>query len=328
MQATRGAAELGQAQDALALGTEPGRGHGLIARFRDLARVAYRDPQHVSERLTLLFVERLGEPSREWAEAALKARGNEARWEIGAEQTHRAALVSRIDGVVAGTPFLVALVPAYVAHLWQEGVLVLRLAALYGHDPRGDRMAAEFLVLRQIHPTVEAADAALARVRATPMPDKPATRRPMRNWIDAVRMLGVFGGFLSAPTASRSRPHQRLRSAAGAVLGLALWAITWIFPLTFMLAMSWGCESDVRALGRRALKHYGADPEAARVLRPRGWRRILRAGVLALTLAVPIGFVAAADHTRQTTGFGATAAAGAVVALSLVIAMVVVARHG
>ena len=43
------------------------------------------------------------------------------------------------------------------------------------------------------------------------------------------------------------------------VVGLALWAITWILPLTFMIAMAWGCESQTRALGRRALAFYGGE---------------------------------------------------------------------
>jgi len=37
------------------------------------------------------------------------------------------------------------------------------------------------------------------------------------------------------------------------VIGLAVWAITWILPLTSMVAMAWGCETQARALSRRAL---------------------------------------------------------------------------
>ncbi len=46
------------------------------------------------------------------------------------------ARAARIDGAVAGTPFLIALVPGYLAFLWQEGRMERRIAALYGHDPR------------------------------------------------------------------------------------------------------------------------------------------------------------------------------------------------
>lgn len=303
------------------------RGRRVLTEFRDLARLAYWDPAHVAERLTVVFVEQLGEPSRAWAKAALGARGIGERQAIAIEQTRRAALVSRVDGALAGTPFLVALVPAYIAHLWQEGVLVLRLAALYGHDPRGDRMAAEFLVLRGVHPTVEAAETALARVKEAPAPGRFGPRNA-RNWFAAVRMLAVFGGFLGPPTVHRRPARRRLRSVIRIVFGIALWVITWIFPLTFMLAMSWSCQGDAKALGRRALTYYGADPETARKLRPRGWREALRAVALALSLAVPIGFVVAANQVRRSIGLSVVSAAGAVVGLSLVIAMTMVVRHG
>jgi hypothetical protein len=48
---------------------------------------------------------------------------------------------------------------------------------------------------------------------------------------------------------------------------------------------------------------------------------------LILSVAVPVAFVAYADHVRNTTGINAVGAAGAVVALSLVIAMALLARR-
>src|SRR2546423_180799 len=52
--------------------------HGRIATAltgsRELARIAYRDPQPVAERLTLFAAQSLGEPSRAWAEATPAAR--------------------------------------------------------------------------------------------------------------------------------------------------------------------------------------------------------------------------------------------------------------
>ena len=51
------------------------------------------------------------------------------------------------------------------------------------------------------------------------------------------------------------------------------------------------------------------------------------ARLLALSIAVPIGFVAYADHVRQTTGINWLGALGALVAASLVIATTVFARR-
>ena len=46
---------------------------------------------------------------------------------------------------------------------------------------------------------------------------------------------------------------------------------------------------------------------------------------LFLSVAIPIGFIAVADHYRQSTGINWLGALGALVALSLVIAVAVAA---
>jgi hypothetical protein len=306
-----------------------GRIRSLMSGTRDLVRIVYRDPQHVSERLTLKFIERLGEPSLTWSQHVLTERGLKDRPAVAANLCQRSAEISAVDGAVAGTPFLLALLPGYLGYLWQEGVLVLRLAALYGRDPRDVEAAAEFLVLRGIHPDSETAREELERIRATPMPDKPSERRPIRNWYQSVRMLGVFGGFLSPPSPEPAESaHARLRMAAGIAVGAIIWALTWIFPVTFMLAMAWGCESHARSLGRRATDYYsGRATDSELESEVTAERRLARTVTLILSVALPIAFVAYADHVRNQTGVNAVGAAGAVVGLSLVIAMVVVARR-
>ena len=47
----------------------------------------------------------------------------------------QSARIARLQGMVAGTPFYLALVPGYMNYLWQEARMNLRLAALYGRDP-------------------------------------------------------------------------------------------------------------------------------------------------------------------------------------------------
>ena len=100
--------------------------------------------------------------------------------------------------------------------------------------------------------------------------------------------------------------------------------------------MAWGCETHTRTLGRRVMAFYDGDaatPQAAiaaanrREDRGHDKRQILRTIALFLSVAIPIGFVAYADHVRQSTGVNWVAALGALVALSLVIATVVVATR-
>jgi hypothetical protein len=114
----------------------------------------------------------------------------------------------------------------------------------------------------------------------------------------------------------------------------AIWLTSWVLPVTFMIAMAWACESHTRQLGRRALLLYEGDAEtpqaaiaAADAGHDRGHdrRQILRTVAIALSVLVPIGFVAYADHVRQSTGINWLGALGALAALSLVLATVVAA---
>ena len=316
-----------------------GRLGGTASGTRALARVVYRDPEHVAERLTLYACQHLAEPARAWADAELQARPDVPRAEIADEIRTHSARVARIDGAVAGTPFYVALVPGYLAYLWQEGSMTMRMAALYGADPAALRTQAELLALRGVHPTAETAEKALIEARDTPAPPKPETRRPLRTWVRSVRALLVFGGFLSLPAEENERArirHPRLRTVAGLVVAGAIWLVTWVMPVTFMIAMAWACESHTRQLGRRVLARYDGKAASAQEAiaaanrhedRGHDRRQIVRTVALTLSVAVPIGFVAYADHVRQSTGINWLGALGALVALSVVIATFVFATR-
>ena len=312
----------------------PRSGQGRIRRtlsgWRALARIAYRDPEHVAERLTLYSARNLGEPSLQWAHGVREARPEVPRAVVAEELRIQTAQVARIDGAVSGTPFLIALIPGYLSYLREEGRMVLRTAALYGRDPRELETSAEVLVLRGLHPTVDEAREALENVRDVPLPEKPVKRRSVRTWVHSVTVLLIFGGFLSAPSDVRKESgHAWLKASVGFVIGAAIWVTTWVLPATFMVAMAWGCETHARQLGRRALLYYDGDADSAQAAiaaakqrqdRGHGTRAILRATLLVLSIAVPIGFVAYADHVRDSTGINWLGALGALVALSLVLA--------
>ncbi|MFL5835632.1 MAG: hypothetical protein ACJ76K_03465 [Solirubrobacteraceae bacterium] len=301
---------------------------------RQFVRLGYRDPEHVTERMALYAAEHLAEHSREWAEAKVEANPDTPRVKIADDLRTQSAQAARIDGAVAGTPFLVALVPGYVAYLWQEGRMGLRTAALYGRDPSDPRTTAEMLALRGVHPTPEQAAAALEEVRDAPPPPKPTTRRPLRVWVRSVKALLIFGGFLDPPTEERIEvAHPRLKAAAGIGIGVGIWLITWVLPLTFMIAMAWACESHTRRLGRRILLFYDGQADSTREAISAAERRtdkghdrrqVLRVVALVLSIAIPIGFVVVANYYRQSTGISWLGALGALVALSLVVTITVV----
>ena len=310
--------------------------HTLAEGWR-LAVVAYRDPEHVAERLALHSTRSLSEPSLEWARRVRDEREGVPRAVIAEQLRTDSAKVAAIDGAVAGTPFLIALVPGYLLYLRQEARMLLRTAALYGRDPRELETAAEVLALRGVHPTVDAARAALLPVRDTPLPEEPASRRPWRTWVRSIYVLLIFGGFLSAPSDKRKEgAHPWVKTAIGVLFGLTVWAVTWVFPLSFMIAMAWGCDSSAPQLGRRALIFYDKKPDsaqaaiaAAKQQRDAGQkkRQILRTTLLILSVAIPITFIAFANHERQSTGITPLTAVGGLVALSLVIATSVIATR-
>ena len=304
-------------------------GHTLSG-WRQLGRIAWRDPEHVAERLTLYSARNIGEPSLEWANNVREKRPDEPRAVIAEELRTQTAQVARIDGAVSGTPFLIALIPGYLSYLREEGRMVLRTAALYGRDPRELQTSAETLVLRGVHPTVDVAREALENVRDVPLPEKPDKRRSLRTWVHSITVLLIFGGFLSAPSDERKESaHPWLKATIGFAFGAAIWVTTWVLPATFMVAMAWGCETHARQLGRRALLFYDGDADSAqaaiaaakqRTDKGHDKREILRASLLVLSIAVPIGFVAYADHVHASTGINWVGALGALVAVSLVIA--------
>lgn len=311
---------------------------GALSGSRDLVRIAHRDPEHVAERLTLYATERLGEPSRAWAEAALEANPEASPRDLADKLRSDTAKVARVDGAIAGTPFFIALVPGYMAYLWQEARMGLRTAALFGTDPTSSHTAAEMLALRGVHPDAESAAAALQQAREHPVPDKPEERRPLMLWVRSIYMILVFGGFLSPPS-TEERPsgvRARLIGAAGILGGVIVWGLTWVAPVTLMIALAWGCESHARQLGRRALALYDGETgtaaeaiAAADEIEDEGHdkRQIVRTLALTLSFAIPLAFVAYVDHVRNTTGVNWLGAIGALVAVAVVIAATVIANR-
>jgi hypothetical protein len=310
----------------------------VLVGSRDLVRIIHRDPEHVAERITLYAVDRIADESTAWAQSVRRNRPDTPPAEIAEELRITSARIARIDGAISGTPFFIALVPGYVSYLWQEMRMTMRTAALYGRDLRSRGTAAEMLALRGVHPDAQSAEAALATVKQTPVPERPTERRSLRTWVHSVYLVLVFGGFLSASAAKPPKQGwlDRLRSVASLLVGVAIWVMTWVFPVTLMVLMAWGCETHARQLGRRALVFY--DGEAAGInaaialaerRRDHGHdkRSVLRAIAVFLSLAIPLAFIAYVDHERKTVGLNWLGALGALVAISVVIAIGVVANR-
>ena len=97
-----------------------------------------------------------------------------------------------------------------------------------------------------------------------------------------------------------------MRAVRFVVAGL-IWALTWILPLTFMIMMSWACESDARRFGRRVIGRYGEEGDDVAIVmatadRKAGGTRALtvaRGALVVLSLAIPLVFIAGQWRTAR-----------------------------
>ena len=334
-------AELPAAGDGEELG-----GSGRWARARQslrvpgaLVRLLVRDPQHIPERLTIYAVDRRAEGARGWAQRVRDAEPDAPRQALVEIQRRRTVSTARIDGAIAGTPFFIALVPAYIAFLQQEVRFHLRVAALYGHDPTDPEVAADFLVLRGVHRNREQALAELAVTRATPTPPK-GNRTPLKSWYAAVVSILVLAGFMRAPEEDGRRQltrRERVMRAVRFIVAAFIWALTWVVPITFMIVMSWACESDARRFGQRVATYYagnGKDAAGAVATADRnaaGNRAVsfARGALVVASAAIPLALIASTlVKGTGPLGINVPEAFAALIALALVIGVSIAAVRG
>ena len=248
----------------------------------------------------LFAVDRLGDQAWQFAERARHADAAPTAAQSSAEVHELAVGTTRIDGAISGSPFLIAFVPAYVAMLWEQARMALRMAALYGRDTRDSGVAAELLWLRGGRGNLDDARAAIAVAKTDGGGHRPG-RRGFRGWVALGRRLLVIAGFL--PPLDPSAPKPRLwRRALGLVIAGVLYAVTWIFPVTFMLAMAFSCVNSTNDLASRVSAYYGGDG-AADSLPSSGAQvalgtRVLRALALALSVGIPLAALAVSAHSH------------------------------
>ena len=90
--------------------SEPGRGRvrHTLSGSRRLARIAYRDPEQVAERLTLYGAQSLGQPSLDWAQRVREERPEVDPAVIAEEVRTQSAQVARTDGAISHLGYRIA----------------------------------------------------------------------------------------------------------------------------------------------------------------------------------------------------------------------------
>ena len=279
----------------------------------------------------LVATSRLAEPAWEWAERQRREQP-EVPPAVTANRVRLDSLrISRVDGAVSGTPFLIALVPAYCAVLWQQVRMTLRIAAISGRDPRAPEVAAELLALRGVHATPDIAAASLRELES--VDQRPLrSRRPLVTWVELGRRVLVVAGFIAG---GDSRPPWWKRTLMWILAG-AIWVFTWIFPVSFMALMSLSCEGSTRSLADMAIEFYkppGGDqsPDAlTHAPLTRRERAVARArgALMVLGILVPLGLIVAAVTIKQDLGRVIVLSLVATISgLALVVGLALVGRR-
>jgi hypothetical protein len=304
----------GEPESVRTLEFDGGRRAGMAA----LLRLIRAHPERLPEYMALFATHQQAPSVREWAARHPVALSSPEHDRLLREMRHDLLAFSRINGALSGTPFFIALVPAYVSVLSEQARTALRIGALHGRDPGAPQRPAEILVFLDVYPDVQAAEARLERIR---LPSAAAERSGLRQvgglraWIEVVTQVLILAGFIE-PSPDKTKPKRTTR-AIRTVLGLCLWALTWIVPITFMLFMAYACEGRTRKVFDRALRYYG-DVEVDKEDWKRSssqWRRErpARALLLGVTLLIPLGL---AGYVAQTESSGWIKALGGLLALT------------
>jgi hypothetical protein len=200
----------------------------------------------------------------------------------------RQTRVAMTEGAFVGGPFIVLLPVAFCTALLAQGQMVFELAAVAGREPTDGMRAAELLVLLEVYPTVEEAEAALERMSPDPKSRKGKRLPRGSRWSMIVRMAYLLQVLGTGPERSR------LRAALGWTGLGVLFLVGQVLPLVWVPYMAYVTRRGSLLLGGKARRYYAAgkdgETETDEPQRPRV--RIGGAAALARTIllvVVPIG---------------------------------------
>ena len=193
------------------------------------------DPGHAPELLALAAVQAIGPRAKEWARRTREeypAATPDALARLAVAQFTRVGSVSSVFAALAGSYAPIALLGVN-GYTYAE--LILHVAAAHGLDPADPRRAVDLLVLTELHPDAEEAEAALATAR------QPVYEEDSR-LTDAVWRLGRM-------------------AATQAAAWMLLKGLNRFFPGTAVLAAIMTSRSGARNMGVRATRFYGGEDQ-------------------------------------------------------------------
>jgi hypothetical protein len=120
------------------------------------------NPGYAPELLALAAVDAIGPQARDWARDLRKAYPAADARGLTRLATVRFTRMARVAAIASAAAGVFAPAAELVALAWVHSALVLHVAAAHGHDPTEHARAADLLVLLGVHPSPDAARAAVA----------------------------------------------------------------------------------------------------------------------------------------------------------------------
>jgi hypothetical protein len=167
----------------------------------------------------------------------------EERARLARATVRRSVGLARRFGIIIGSSFYVGMAPAITVTYFEQILMILRVAAIYGRYPGQPARAAEILYLQGRYRALDQAEAALrAATTASPKKDRPTLRTALG---ETIRQLPSMLGL------------QQLRlSTLGEVTLNVLKVVAMLIPVISIPLWVYVNARTTRRFGQAAMKYY------------------------------------------------------------------------
>jgi hypothetical protein len=126
-------------------------------RRKPLWQAARSDPAHLPELVLVRVLPLLSPGVSHWA-SGLESVKTTPPEQLAREQVHSSTVQARWVGSITGSSFYVGMPSALAVIYCEQLLVVLRIAAIFGHDPQSAARAPELLVIQGRYVTIEEAE--------------------------------------------------------------------------------------------------------------------------------------------------------------------------
>jgi hypothetical protein len=208
-----------------------------------------RDPGHASELAVLYALPELSPQVTRWWSIWSQGHPDDPPDELARRVLRESIHVASRGGIITGSSFYVGLVPAVTMIYFEQLVVILRIAAIYGRDPSASVRAAEILVFQGRYPSTAAAMAALQQMATGNQREKSSERTP-----------GIAGALRQIPSMIGLQ-MRNFKTPLDVLIG-ATEAIAFFVPVVSIPVWAVANVRATRRLGRAAISFYGQPPTA------------------------------------------------------------------